>query len=340
MDGARSLVAGGGGFVGSSLVRRLLDAGSEVTVVDDFFSGSFENLAGVSDEVSVVAADVLDRTALDAVFERYRPSHVFHLIGDTFVPSADHHPARFLRINVEATLRMLEAVRDHGAERMVYVSSTEVYGDVEGPIDETAPLDPVNTYAVTKLAADRLCHTFNAEHDVPVVVARIFNCYGPRETQPYVVPEIIRQLAAGPVVRLGNTEAARDFTYVDDTARALIALMTSDRPDGSATNIGTGRPVGLREIASLCAAEMGQDDPTIERDPRRERRRDIDVFHADPSRLVESTGWAPLIGLEEGLRRTIEWFRGNGSRWLWEDWCPDGIIGDPRRLSAARDTTS
>jgi len=339
LRGARVLVTGGAGFVGSTLVRRLLDIDSEVVVLDNYSSGRPEHLDEVADRVTVIKGDVLDRDHLEAVFRLHEPSHVFHLVGDTFVPSAYHHPLRFLRVNTEGTLNVLEATREFGIERMLYVSSTEVYGRRGAdPITESAPVDPINTYAVSKLAADRLCHTFHLEHGVPVIIARIFNCYGPRETQPYVVPEIIRQLAAGPVVRLGNLEAARDFTYVDDTALGIMAAMSSDLHDGDVVHVGSGTLTSLKTIVATCAAVMGTEGYVVERDARRERHADIDAFLADASRLREATGWASSVALDEGLRRTIEWFRANGSRWAWEEWCPDGIIHPPEPLSSARGT--
>jgi nucleoside-diphosphate-sugar epimerase len=341
LAGSRVLVTGGAGFIGSTLVRRLLAVGADVTVLDNYFSGGVVNITEVADRATIIEGDVLDRDRLDEVFSIRSPEYVFHLVGDTFVPSAYHHPLRFLRINTEGTLAVLEAAREFGVRRMLYVSSTEVYGRTGSePITESQALDPVNTYAVTKLAADRLCYTFHREHEIPVVIGRIFNSYGPRETQPYVVPEIIRQLAQGPVVRLGNIDAARDFTYVDDTADGLIALMTSIIPNGEAAHIGSGHLANLETIVDTCARLMGRDGYRIERDPLRERHVDIDAFHADASTLRTATGWAPRIGLEEGLRRTIDWFRANGSRWMWEDWCPDGIIRAPQPLRAVLDTGS
>ena len=338
LNGARVLVTGGAGFVGSSLVRALIEADAGVVALDNFLSGRPENLAELSDRITLVKGDVLDREQLGSVFRDHAPTHVFHLVGDTFVPSAYHHPLRFLKVNTEGTLNVLEAVRDFGVDRMLYVSSTEVYGRAGSePISETQPIDPVNTYAVTKLAADRLCHTFHVEHGVPVVIARIFNCYGPRETQPYVVPEIIRQLALGPVVQLGNRLAARDFTYVDDTARGIMAVMSSDLPDGAPVHVGSGRLAGLDEVVRLCGDAMGWEKVEIEWDPRRERAADIDAFHADTTRLRDATGWAPRVGLEEGLRRTVDWFRANGSKWVWEEWCVDGIIRPPTPLAGVRD---
>jgi len=337
LNGARVLVTGGAGFVGSALVRALLEVEARVVVLDNYLSGRPENLAEVADRITVIEGDVLDRQQLARVFGSHEPGHVFHLVGDTFVPAAYLHPLRFLRVNTEGTLNVLEACREFGIDRMLYVSSTEVYGDTgAGPIPETQALAPVNTYAVTKLAADRLCHTFHLEHGVPVIIARIFNCYGPRETQPYVVPEVIRQLAKGPVVQLGNRHAARDFTYVDDTARGIMAAMASDLPDGEPVHVGSGRLTGLDDLVSLCAAAMGLDHVEVEWDPRRDRASDIDAFRADISRLTGATGWSPALGLEEGLRRTVDWFRAHGSRWVWEEWCADGVIYPSTPLAAAR----
>jgi nucleoside-diphosphate-sugar epimerase len=336
-----ALVAGGAGFVGSALVRRLVADGARVVVLDSFFSGRRRHVEGLGDAVTVVAGDVLDERALARVFERHRPGHVYHLVGDTFVPSAYEEPRRFFRINVEGTLAVLQAVRRFGARRMLYVSSTEVYGRAERqPLVETDRLAPANTYAVSKLAADQLCSTFFHEHGVPVAIARIFNCYGPRETQPYVVPEVIRQLAKGPVVALGDADARRDLTYVEDTARGLVALMRSDLPNGEPVHVGSGVSYAVREVAEVCARLLGHARAEVVLDPARLRRRDVAEFRCDASRLRAATGWAPTVGLEDGLRRTVEWFVANGRRWAWEDWCPDGVVGPGVVGRSAEDAAS
>src|SRR5262249_33654326 len=157
-----------------------------------------------------------------------RPEYVFDLVGDTFVPDAYQDPRRFLRVNVEGTLNLLLAAGRADVRRILYASTTEVYGNAHGsPAHEGRGYDPVNTYAVTKLAADRLCATLHAEHGLPILIARIFNCYGPRATHPYVIPEIIAQLSRERTVTLGNLTARRDLTYVEDTARGLIAALCS-----------------------------------------------------------------------------------------------------------------
>jgi nucleoside-diphosphate-sugar epimerase len=290
--------------------------------------------------VRVVYEDVMTPGLLDDVFATERPTHVYNLVGDTFVPSAYVHPRRFLRINAGVCLELLLAVARHGIERMLHVSSTEVYGRAETqPIDESHPLRPVNTYAVTKVAADRLCHTFVLEHGVPVVIARIFNCYGPRETQPYVVPEIVRQLVRGPRVVLGDVEARRDFTFVEDTARGLRLLMDAPVPDGEVAHVGSGRSVSIREVAERVGRVLGYEAVEIETDPERLRRAEIDEFRCDATRLREATGWTPEVDLDAGLARTIDWYRANGSRWCWEAWCPDGVIREAPRPAAVPSAT-
>jgi nucleoside-diphosphate-sugar epimerase len=197
---------------------------------------------------------------------------------------------------------------------------TEVYGEARSPkCDEKTELNPVNTYAVSKAAADRLCHTYHLEHGVPVIIARIFNCYGPRETEPYVIPEIIAQLHRGRRVALGNVKAERDFTFVHDTANALISVLASDIPDGDVVNVGSDVSFSVEWLTRKLAEIMGVNALEIVTDAARLRRKDIDRFHCDNRKLVQHTNWKPKVGIHEGLEMTVEWFRANGARWSWEN---------------------
>jgi len=229
-------------------------------------------------------------------------------------------PKRFLRINAEGTLNVLMACKYFPVERMLYVSSTEVFGENPTlPMNENHPLNPLNTYAVTKMTADRLCYTFYHEHGVPVLIARIFNSYGPRETHPYVIPEIISQFHKGNVLELGNLDARRDFTYVHDTAKGLIAAMTSDIPNGEVVNIGSGVSYSVKDLVAIIAGIMGIKEYEIQIDEKRLRRYDIQEFRCDYSKLHEATGWKPEIDITTGLELTIDWFRSHGCKWGWED---------------------
>jgi nucleoside-diphosphate-sugar epimerase len=228
-------------------------------------------------------------------------------------------PKRFLHINVDGHVNLLMACRHHDVRRIVYASSAEVYGNPPpGPIREDHPLGAANTYAVSKLAADRLCCTLHREHGIPVVAARLFNAYGPRESEPYVIPEIIAQVHAGDALRLGNVEARRDFTHVSDTARGLVAVMKSDIEPGTAVNIGSGATSSVREVAEMIGEVFGRSIEIV-KDERRLRPHDIEHLQADVKRLRERTGFAPEITLRDGLEQTVRWFAENGHRWPFQD---------------------
>jgi len=314
------MVAGGAGFVGSAIVRELLHDGAKVVVFDNFLHGTLANLAEVRDQITIVSGDVLDTWRVAQAITEHNVEFILSTIGDTYVPTAYDIPARFFQINVLGCLSLLQATKQFGIKRYLYVSSTEVYGEAPTKkVTEQTELLPLNTYAVSKLAADRLCFTYHKEHGTPVIVARIFNCYGPRETEPYVIPEIIVQLHRGNVVRLGNIKAERDFTYVHDTARWLIDLMRSDAPHGQPVQVGSDNSYSIEWLAHTIANIMGVKDLTIEVDPKRLRRLDIERFQCDNTLLKKFIDVKPRCSIEEGLQWTVDWFRANGSRWSWQD---------------------
>lgn len=318
IEGKKVLVAGGAGFVGSAVIRELLARGAVVASYDNYFHGSPAHLAGLGREFTAVTGDARDEEQLVECMRRFRCEYAVNCIGDTYVPTAYAEPQRFFDINVTCALNLLRAAERCGVRRLLYASSTEVYGSTTIPrIDENQPPGPVNTYAVSKLAADRLCYTYHLEHGLPVVIARLFNAYGPRETHPYIIPEIIAQLTRGRDLFLGNLAARRDLTYVHDTARALVGLLFAGIDNGDVVNVGSDVTFTIEWLAGAIAGQMGITDPIIHTDPERFRRCDIDVFRCDNRKLRELTGWSPLVDITEGLRRTIEWYLESG-RWCWE----------------------
>lgn len=320
------MVVGGAGFLGSAVVRELLEMGARVSVYDNFLHGTLRNLSEVRSRIALVSGDILDAWRLGGAIQANEVELIIDAVGDTFVPLAYDVPGRFFSINVMGTLNVLQATRSLGVRRTLYVSSTEVYGEADTDrVSESSPLRPLNTYAVSKLAADQLCTTFHREHGTHILCARIFNCYGPRATEPYLIPEIIAQLSRGPVLRLGNLSAERDFTYVHDTARWLIDLLRSDAPPGEPVNVGSDTSYSVRWLAETIAELMGVEKLEIQTDERRKRRHDVQRFRCDNTLMRRYIEGTPRYDIREGLRRSIEWFRQNGERWGWEEFI-DGVL--------------
>jgi dTDP-glucose 4,6-dehydratase len=319
MKGENVLVTGGAGFIGSSLVRELLKEGANVVVYDNFLYGDKCNLVDVEENhIQTENGDVLSWKIYD-VIKRHDVQYVFHLAAEPYIPHCYDNPEKFFDVNVKGTMNVLMACKTFGVKRILHFSSSEVYGTAQyTPMDENHPTLPLSNYAVSKLAADRLCFVFHHEHNIPVIILRPFNSYGPRETQPYVIPEIISQLCRGNTAKLGNIKAKRDFTYVEDTAKAAIAAMKSDIPNGEVVNVGSNKAYSIEELTYLVGKLVGYEDIEIKIDSSRLRPIDVNVLQCDYSKIKKYTDWEPVITIEDGLKRTIDWYKENGKRWSWE----------------------
>ena len=318
LKGSNVMVTGGGGFIGSELSRQLRKRGANVLIYDNFLYGDVINIGEMAKDIEIARGDVLSWKVYGSMKD-HKIDYVFHLAAEPYIPHSYDNPEKFFDVNTKGTMNVLMACKTLDISRVIIFSTSEVYGTAQRvPMDETHPTFPMSTYAVSKLAADRTAFVFHHEHKIPVAIVRPFNCYGPRETQPYVIPEIISQLSRGRRVNLGNIKARRDLTFVGDTASAVIGVMESAMPNGEVVNIGSGTSYSIEELAHEIGKLMGHESIEIVIDKKRLRPLDVNVLQCDHSKLSKWTGWSPKTNLRDGLKATIDWFNENGRSWSWE----------------------
>ena len=302
------LVTGGGGFIGSNLVRGLLAHGDDVRVLDNFATGSRTNLDDVADDVEVVEGEL---RSYERVHNAVRGVEVvFHLGALGSVPRSVQDPLTTSAVNVEGTLNVLLAARDEGIRRVVFASSSSVYGSaIELPAREDGPVDPISPYGVAKLAAERYCVSFSrVYHSFETVVLRYFNVFGPRQN-PHsqyaaVVPLFITAIARGePVTIFGDGGQSRDFTYVDNVVEANLRAADADGANGRIFNVAAGSPASVDTLAETISALLGK---PVEKRYEPPRPGDLRDSYAEIEAARDVLGWEPTIGFEDGLRRTAE----------------------------------
>jgi nucleoside-diphosphate-sugar epimerase len=296
------LVTGGAGFIGSNLVRGLLDRGDDVVVLDNFATGSRSNLDGL--DVKVVEGEL---RSYERVHNAVRGAEVvFHLGALGSVPRSVQDPLTSSAVNVEGTLNVLLAARDEGVQRVVYSSSSSVYGVRRDlPVKEDAPPDPLSPYGVTKLAAERFCVAFARVYDgLETTVLRFFNVFGPRQS-PHsqyaaVVPKFMTRIAAGDQITIdGDGEQSRDFTYISNVVDATIRAAFAEGVSGRIFNVATGGSASVNHLADTIGSILGK---PVHKQHNSPRTGDIRDSWADVSAAREAFGWEPTVGLEEGLR--------------------------------------
>jgi UDP-glucose 4-epimerase len=305
----KALVTGGGGFIGSNLVRALTERGDDVRVLDNFSTGNRNNLADLVSEVETVEGELRSYERVHAAVRGI--DVVFHQGALPSVPRSVHDPLTTSAVNVEGTLNVLLAARDEGIRRVVVASSSSVYGNSdELPRTETQNPDPISPYGVSKLAAERYAVSFARVYPLETVVLRYFNVFGPQQdpTSQYaaVVPRFITATADGRAIPVyGDGEQRRDFTYVANVVDANLLAAETKGVSGSIFNIATGRATTVNELAEKIGEIVGR-EPQREAGP--ERTGDIRDSWADVTRAREQLGWTPRVGLEEGLRLAADFF--------------------------------
>ena len=306
------LVTGVAGFIGSSLARAVLAQGDQVRGIDNFSTGKRENIAEIAGKIDFREADLAN---LDALHDACRGvDYIFHEAAIPSVPKSVLDPLGSNRANVDGTVHLLIAARDTKVKRVVYAASSSAYGDTPTlPKHEAMPPNPISPYAVAKLASEYYMTSFYRCYGLETVCLRYFNIFGPRQdpNSPYsgVLAKFITQMLKGeqPTI-FGDGKQSRDFTFIDNTVSAnLLAAKAPAEAAGQVFNVATGTRVDLNETFELLKKIIGFKG-TVKYGP--DRAGDVKHSLADLSRTEKYLGYKPLVNFEEGLRRTVDWYRG------------------------------
>jgi dTDP-glucose 4,6-dehydratase len=316
----RVLVTGGAGFISSAFIRHLLKATPyEIVSLDALtYAGNLENLADIRshERLSFVQGDIRDEALVRSVVEQV--DVIVNAAAESHVEKSILEGAsEFVATNVEGTRVLLDAIRQAPVERFILISSSEVYGTAEAdPMDEEHPLNPRSPYAATKAGADRLAYAYRATYGLPIVIVRPFNNYGPRQHPEKVIPRfVIQALEDRPLTVHGEGAASRDWLYVDDDAEAIEALIEAelDSVAGEVINLATGVDVSVSRIADLVLAALGK--PASLKEFVDERPGQVRRHVGSTEKAERLLGWRARTSLEEGLERTVAWYRDNEAWW-------------------------
>ena len=294
------LVTGGAGFIGSALCRALVARGTRVVAYDNLSFGR-PDLLPDDPRCLLAEGDIRDPAALGRVLHDVDPRAVCHLAAIHFIPYCNAHPAEAMDVNVNGTRQVLEACRERPPQRLLFASTAAVYPAEDGPFTEEHAPGPIDVYGVSKLEGEELVRRFTAETAIPTVIARLFNAFGPHDTNPHLIPDVLAQLVEGDTVRVGNLEPVRDYVHLEDLAAALVALLDT-RSEGSAVfNVGSGEGRSVREVVAAFEAAVGRPLRVVQ-EPGRVRRVERPRLVAHTGKLCQ-TGWRAQVGFQEGIRR-------------------------------------
>jgi len=317
LKGKKVLVTGSEGFIGSHLVERLIGLGADVrafVLYNSFNSwGWLETLAkGDQTKLDIFTGNICEaynvRKAMEGV------DVVFHLAALIAIPYSYYSPESYVATNVMGTLNVLQAARDQKVAKFVHTSTSETYGTaVYTPIDEKHPLQGQSPYSASKIGADMLAESFFRSFEMPVAICRPFNTYGPRQSARAVIPTIISQIASGSKkIKLGSLTPVRDLTYVKDTIEGFVKIAESERSIGEVINLGVGSGVTVGELAKQIISLMGAKVEIVSDDQRvRPAKSEVMKLISNNKKALDLVGWQPTHGLEQGLRLTIDYVKGN-----------------------------
>ncbi len=306
------LVTGAGGFIGSHLTEQLVRQGAKVRAMVRYNSRGFRGW--LDDSPHAKNIEFLPGDIRDPHFVRESMRGVdvvFHLAALIAIPYSYSAPESYVSTNITGTLNVLQAGRELGTKRILHTSTSEVYGTaLQVPIPETHPLQGQSPYSASKIGADKLAESYHLSFGLPVVTVRPFNTFGPRQSMRAVIPTIITQLLAGREVKLGALTPTRDMNFVANTAAGFIRAAEVPEAIGGTFNFGSGREISIGDLAAAIAKIVGVKlDLATEAERMRPEKSEVQRLLADNTLATQKLGWTPETGLEEGLEKTVEWFR-------------------------------
>lgn len=296
------LITGISGFIGSAVYKKFQH--HEIYTIDNCSFGD-RSLIDIPKEQFYVE-DIRNRKRVFEIFNEVQPDWIIHLAAIHFIPYCNKFPFESSQINIEGTKNILDACsQTTSVKKVFYASTAAVYPILDGAINEEQATGPLDIYGLSKLTGEHLCHAFHTKTDIPTIICRFFNAFGPNETNPHLIPEIQDQINQGKrEIELGNLEPKRDFIHTSDMANAIDLLMHKFNEGIDVLNLGQGQEYSVTEIVEAFEQSLGE-KITIKQHPDRIRKSDRMHLLADVSKLKSYTGWEPKIGILDGIRTLI-----------------------------------
>jgi len=307
------LVTGAGGFIGSHLTEELVNRDAEVTAFVRYNSQNNFRLIEIlpdriKEKLNIVQGDLKDSDAIRNAVKNI--DIVFHLGALVGIPYSYIHPQDCVQTNIFGTFNVLTASKECNIEKVIHTSTSEVYGTAQYvPIDEKHPLQGQSPYSASKIGADKIAQSFHLSYDLPIAIIRPFNTYGPRQSARAIIPTLITQALTKKEIMLGSTSPTRDLTFVNDTVDAFIKIAESPNSIGEVINIGSNFEISINDLAQKIINLINTDIKILIDEKRiRPKKSEVGRLWADNSKAKKLLGWKPNISLDDGLKRTIEWF--------------------------------
>jgi NAD dependent epimerase/dehydratase len=306
------LVTGADGFIGSHLTEMLVKSGAKVKALSCYNSfnywGWLEDIECL-DDIEVLTGDVRDPHYCKNITSGV--DIIFHLAALIAIPFSYTAPDSYIDTNIKGTLNICQSALDNECERLIHTSTSEVYGTAQYvPIDENHPIQPQSPYSASKIGADAMAKSFYNSFNLPLIIARPFNTYGPRQSARAVIPTIITQIASGKKqIKLGDLTPTRDLSYVEDICTGFIALAVCEKAIGEAVNIGSNFEISIGDVFHIIKEIMSSDARAVREDVRiRPEKSEVYRLWCDNTKMRDLTGFVPKYTLREGLKKTIDWF--------------------------------